>query len=76
MWVLLLGLFDLLCRSLWFSYFFYFFLFFKVALVDVGLCRWWLVSVVAAVVVGGCCNLVVDVPVLLMVMRRGYIILM
>ena len=38
-WVLLLGLFDLPCRSLWF--FFYLF-FFKVALVDVGLCRWWL----------------------------------
>ena len=50
--------------------------FFKVALVDVGLCRWWLVSVVAAVVVGGYCNLVVDVPVLLMVMTGGYIILM
>ena len=29
--------------------------FFKVALVDVGLCRWWLVGVVVAVVVGGCC---------------------
>ena len=55
MWVLLLGLFDLLCRSLWFSYFFYFFLFFKVALVDVGLCQWWLVGVVATVVIGACC---------------------
>ena len=33
---------------------FYFIYFFKVALVDVGLCRWWLVGVV--VVVGGCCS--------------------
>ena len=44
--------------------FFLFLFFFKVLLVDVGLCRWWLsvflrqwllVAVVAIVVVGGCC---------------------
>ena len=52
MWVLLLGLFDFLCRSLWLCLFFYFF---KVALVDVGLCRWWLIGVIVTVVVGGCC---------------------
>ena len=37
-----------------------------VVCVCVDLCQWWLVGVIAAVVVGGCCNLVVDVPVLLL----------
>ena len=32
----------------------FYFIFFKVALVDVGLCRWWLVGVVA--VAGRCCD--------------------
>ena len=37
----LFGLVDVgLCRSLWLCFIFIFF--FEVALVDVGLCRWWL----------------------------------
>ena len=43
----------------------FFFFFFKVALVDVGLCPWWLVGVVAVVTIVAA---VVDVPLLLIVM--------
>ena len=48
--------------------FFFFFFFLKVALVDVGLCPWWLVGVVAVVAIVAA---VVDVPLLLLIVMIG-----
>ena len=45
-----------------------FFFFFKVALVDVGLCPWWLVGVVAVLAIVAA---VVDVPLLLLIVMIG-----